>query len=150
MRTNALAAYLMASIAATPAHALCVYDGQLYAKTTVAQEFRDARWVVVARVEREDVHYGGASNWIIYRLRTVKPFKGAPAKRPRLFTFQDSGGFYPDVGADYLLFLNPPSPEVPSSLGSVVEVNYACGQSRPWRDLSSADRRILTRLAARR
>ena len=55
-----------------------------------------------------------------------------------------------DRNADYLLFLAPPSRDVPAAVSNVVEVNYACGQSRRWRNVSRADRKLLDRLAVRR
>jgi len=34
----------------SPADALCIHNGELYAKTTLEQEYREARWGVRARV----------------------------------------------------------------------------------------------------
>ena len=65
-----------------------------------------------------------------------------------LFTFRDSGGFYLDKGAihdlggEYLLFLNPLAigRQSPQAARGATEVNYACGQSKPWRDVSAPER----------
>jgi hypothetical protein len=143
-------AVLAAATAAAPAGAFCYYGGRMNAKTTVAEEYRDARWAVRATILSADEHWrkdaGGDESWVVYRLRITARFKGPPARGLRLFSFHDSGGFYPDIGGDYLLFLDPPSQILPGGVRHVVQVNYACGQSRPWREIRLADRR---RLAAR-
>jgi hypothetical protein len=38
------------AVAGSSARALCTYKGQMYAKTTLAEEFADAKWVVRAKV----------------------------------------------------------------------------------------------------
>ncbi|QDZ08684.1 hypothetical protein FPZ24_15420 [Sphingomonas panacisoli] len=148
MRAIPLLLALTALAAAAPAQAACVYRGTANAKTTLAQEYRDATWVVLARVEAVQPLPTGGRGAVIYRLRTVTPFKGVPSAHPRLFAYKDSGGFYPTVGADYLLFLNPPPSDLPRASMGVVDINYACGQSRPWRAVSAADRQRLAAAAA--
>lgn len=140
------------------AQALCIHNGELYAKTTLDQEFREARWVVRARVL-------SASNWedseadgTLYRLQVVDSFKGELPEQFAFSTERNSGGFYlendsgvPDVGTEYLLFLvaNPRnelgSPAVRASLW----VNYPCGQSRRWSAVASDDRSELAALSSR-
>lgn len=144
----AFLACLAAAVVATPAEALCVYNRQLYARTTIPQEFRDSKWVIRGRIERERRHYSDADeSWFVYDVRPVKSFKGGPKSRFRLFTYLDSGGFQPDVGIDYLLFLDPPMQDQTRGARGVVEINFSCGQSRPWREISAVDRRLLARLA---
>ncbi len=142
---------LVALAAAAPARAFCQYGGRMNATTTIAEEYRDARWAVRATILSASNHWGKGdgqdASWVVYRLRIVSRFKGPRAgELRRLFTYRDSGGFYPDIGADYLLFLDPSSQILPRGVRDVVQVNYPCGQSRPWREIRLADRR---RLAAR-
>jgi len=146
----------VASLLATPAHALCIYDGKMYAKTSLAQEFRDAKWVVKAKVEAGDYHWANyGPSWTIYTVRVLTRFKGPQVATFRLFTYRDSGGFYldkggdPDLDVDYLLFLDPATQTLPHSVTNVVQVNYACGQSKRWSDLTPADRGAIVRLARR-
>lgn len=127
------------------------------------QEFRDSRWVVRARVTSADDHWSDEEeSWTLYRLTVVQSFKG---KLPRHFTFfteRNSGGFYMDrpwvalpkghdIGGEYLLFLNP-LPHYrgrPAVSAGATFVNYSCGQSRPWSEVSGSSRRLLERLATR-
>lgn len=106
---------LFACVLATPARALCIHNGRLYAKTSLAQEFRESRWVVRAHVVAADYHWSDEDeSWTFYRLRVVGAFKGPRLRRFTFFTTRDSGGFYldadggtPDLDHDYLLFLQP-------------------------------------------
>jgi len=146
----------VAPLLATPAHALCIYDGAMYAKTSLAQEFNDAKWVVKAKVEAGDYHWANyGPSWTIYTVRVLSRFKGPPVATFRLFTYRDSGGFYldngtdPDLDSDYLLFLDPATQTLPHGVTNVVQVNYACGQSKRWSDLTPADRGTIARLARR-
>jgi hypothetical protein len=66
------------------------------------------------------------------------------------FTWRDSGGFYLDRGAahdfggEYLLFLVAPAPgETPAPPPHTTGVNYNCGQSRPWNQVSARTLRDL-------
>jgi hypothetical protein len=146
MRSATFIIGLTALAVATPANAACVYRGKLNAKTSLAQEYRDAVWVVRAQVQGVQPLPSAGPKAVIYRLRTVTGFKGAPSGHMRLFAYRDSGGFYPTVGGDYLLFLNPPPSDLPRAGMGVVDINYACGQSRPWRAVSPADRhRVATK-----
>ncbi|MXO60372.1 hypothetical protein GRI89_12565 [Altererythrobacter salegens] len=141
----------------TPAHALCVHNGILYAKTTLGQEFREARWVVRARVLSSTSWEDSETNGTVYRLQVVERFKG---KLPGQFAFsteRNSGGFYldndsggTDVGGEYLLFLvpNPRSASGPSLVRNSYWVNYSCGQSRRWSAVASADRTELAALSS--
>ncbi len=137
-------------------HALCIYKGQMYAKTTLSQEFFDAKWVVRVKVIAADNHWSDEDeSWTLYHLQVVTAFKGKPQSRIELFTYRDSGGFYldrgmnADLGGDYLLFLDPVSNQekVPAAARNATEVNYACGQSKAWSEVSSADQEHLTDLS---
>lgn len=155
-----LIAALLSLAPLTSAKALCVYRGDLYARTTSDQEFADARWVVKARV-LSAINGGGTGDvepWTLYRLEILTTFKGALPERFTLFTERNSGGFYldraggrPDVGADYLLFLNPldRSAGAPEAARGAVKVNYSCGRSRPWAEVGAAEIQLLETLAGR-
>ncbi len=137
----------------SPSYALCSYKGVLYAKTTVAQEYVDATWVVRARVISADYHWSeDGESWSSYNLRPLENFKGKLPKQFTVFTERNSGGFYmdaggasPDLGAEYLLFLQPMPSSKSSPLaarGSLI-VNYSCGQSKRWKELVSTDVKLL-------
>lgn len=142
------------------ARALCIHNGELYAKTTMTQEFAESRWVVRARVASQTD--GQVANdgmpWTIYHLEVLETFKGTPPSRVKNFTWRNSGGFYlePESGrqsppGEYLLFLVPApiTDESPrEALGSVV-VNYSCGQSKAWSELGGGDIAELHRLSGR-
>lgn len=156
-------------LASSPAAALCSYHGVDNAQTSLAQEFADARWVVRARViDAQDgiVERGkpdAGMGYTVYTLAVIHVYKGHAASRIRFFTERDSGGFYMDrawvplpkghdIGGEYLLFLNPvaayrgqPAAEVNAAF-----VNYACGQSREWAQVSTRSRQLLTGLAGKR
>lgn len=159
MTRPVLALALTLALAAAPstAHALCIYKGELYARPTLAEEFHDARWVVRARVLSASDHVvEGEEPWTEYRLEVREAYKGTPPERLRFFTHRNSGGFYldndagPDIGGDYLLFLNPtPSaPDIPAAARGSVSINYSCGVSRPWAEIPEGARAELVRLAA--
>jgi hypothetical protein len=125
-----------------PLHALCIYKGQLNAKTTLRQEFEGARWVVRAKVADQQTHWVNdqdsyEDSWTIYQLKIDAVFKGTPPPDLRLFTFQNSGGFYLDVAPnEYLLFFNPveKTSEYPDEAKGAFEVNYpaasrGCGRT---------------------
>lgn len=152
----------LALLIATPAPApvLCFYDGELYAKTTVEQEFADSAWVGRVRVMSGQEHLPPDDSeeepWILYRVQVVETFKGRAATELSVFTQINSGGFYldretgPDVGGEYLLFLNPGEPPlIPAEAQDAMVVNYSCGQSGLWREVSAAGRRTLARLKSR-
>ena len=155
---------LVAAVAGSPAHGLCIYHGVDNAKTTLAQEFRDSRWVVRAKVlSARDRWLDQGDSWTTYELEVVRDYKGAPPKRLRFFTYRDSGGFYMDrpwvdlpaghdIGGEYLLFLDPfPAQRgAPRAAKGAVFVNYTCGVSRRWAEVRQSDRRLLVRLARSR
>jgi hypothetical protein len=141
---------------ASPSYGLCSYHGELYAKTTLSQEFADLRWVVRAKVIAADDHWSDDDvSWTIYRLSVLTAFKGTPPSRISLFTYRDSGGFYldkgmsNDFGGEYLLFLNPTSikEKIPAAALGTTMVNYACGQSKLWSEISDVDQTNLTALS---
>jgi hypothetical protein len=141
------------------AQAFCSYGGRLYARTTAAQEYDDARWVVRARVIGGKDWETADTNGTLYRLRPIETFKGKLPASFSLSTERNSGGFYldgasgrHDVGGDYLLFLNSAQAGSvgPPSVRSALRINYSCGQSRPWREVSPSAQTTLRRLRDRR
>jgi hypothetical protein len=154
-----VAAVFALGILSSPAHALCSYRGEPDVRTTLRQEFQDARWVVRARVLSASDHWSDeGDSWTVYRLKVRRTFKGSPAKRLTFFTFRDSSGFYldrgskRDIGGEYLLFLNPAGRSRPAGLkaADLVDVNYTCGQSQPWSDVTPDERRSLGVLSGHR
>ena len=144
---------------ACPANALCIYRGVGNAKTTLEQEFRDSRWVVRAHVVSADYHWSDKDeSWTLYRLKVVESFKGTLPNRFTFYTERNSGGFYmdgdgavPDMDGDYLLFLTRlPLPGNPPAARGALWVNYNCGQSKSWSQVSKADLKRLRSLATRR
>ena len=143
------------------ADAVCFYKGNGNARTTIAEEFHDARWVVRAKVSQASDHFPDAGDaWTLYRIDVLHSYKGSPARHLRFFTFRDSGGFYMDrawvplparhdIGNDYLLFLNlwSEQKDLPPEAKGAVFVNYSCGMSRPWAKVSVADRERLNKLS---
>lgn len=159
----------LTALCASPASALCSYNGVDNARTTVAQEFADSKWVVRARVvsakdgtvERGKPDEG--ATYTRYGLEVIHAFKGRPPHRMAFFTERNSGGFYMDrawvplpkghdLGGEYLLFLNP----IPAFTGRPIPaagatfVNYSCGQSRAWSSVSRPSRQLLNRLSLNR
>ncbi len=158
--TFALAAAGLGSAVPTAAHAVCFYKGELYYKTTLREEYEDARWVVRARMIEETnswdrvkvpVSEPEEAPWTIYRIEVLETFKGDAPQTMTVFTLRDSGGFYlePRVGEatveEVLLYLVPTQsgPDVPSQAAGSASVNYSCGQSRPWSEVSQDDREAL-------
>jgi hypothetical protein len=139
------------------AHALCSHNGELYAKTTLGQEYREARWVVRARVLSASSWEDSETNGTLYRLQVLHRFKGELPEQFAFSTERNSGGFYldndsggPDVGGEYLLFLVPnPRALGPPVVRNSLWVNYNCGQSRRWSAVASADRTELAALSSR-
>lgn len=156
----ALFATIALLFSSVPAQAFCQYQGTLYAKTTLEQEYRDARWVVRARVVREQAYDSEACHDCpgrLYNLEVVHRYKGDIAQKFSFYTQQNSGGFYLDQGADaigseWLLFLNPGPWGVndPPAARSAAWINYSCGQSKKWNAVDSRQRAELMRLASSR
>lgn len=160
MKLVATIAAVAVSLAAQRAHALCIYNGEDNAKTTIGQEFKDSKWVVKAKVVAAEDHFSDEDeSWTLYRLEVEHAYKGRPPQRLRFFTTRDSGGFYMDkawvrlpaghdFGGKYLLFLNPwpTRKDLPPQAKGAVFVNYSCGVSGPWSKVSSADRERLSAL----
>lgn len=126
----------------------------MYAKTTLAEEYRDSKWVVRVKVLAADSHSSDVDeSWTLYRVQVVTAFKGRPPLHLQVFTYRDSGGFYldkgmnPDLGGDYLLFLTPVASHVPASASRAFEVNYSCGQSKLWEQTTPTQRKTLSILA---
>ena len=147
---------VLLGIMTTHARAFCSYHGNMYAKTTIEQEFADSQWVVRAKVIAADNHWSDEDeSWTIYRLQVLSTYKGKPRERIEMFTYQDSGGFYLDkgmsanLGGEYLLFLDQISQRdtKPIAARGALEVNYPCGQSKEWKSVSEAERRRVTMLS---
>lgn len=154
-----LIAAILSLTAAPAAQALCIYNGELYARTTAQREFADSPWVVRARLISA-VSGGPTAEidpWTVYRLEIVTAFKGDPPREITVFTERNSGGSYmdrgsegPDIGQEYLLFLQPldAGRNRPVAAHGALRVNYSCGQSRPWREVDAAAQDALAALAA--
>lgn len=155
-------AALTAALPASGANALCIYGGKhfteakdgdgsdrgLYATTTLADEFLDSTLVVKGTV-LSSRNIGLDANGTIYRIRIDRTFKGKAPAVITDYTDRDSGGFYLGEGGEgpgYLLFLNPISRTRKFAPGAY-EINYSCGQSRPWANVSLKDREKLTGLS---
>ena len=141
------------------AHAFCYYHGKFNVVTSIGQEFRDARWVVRARVLSAKYVTTDDDSWVSYRLKVVRTLKGRMPATFTFFTTYDSGGFYMDNGMqsadrseDYLLFLVPfpRNSDHPKETRGAYWVNYNCGQSQPWPRLKPGQVRLLEQLATRR
>lgn len=151
------------------ADALCLYRGVDNARTTIRQEYVDALWVVRARViSANDGEFEAGSpdagmRWTLYRLHVVHAYKGRPPQRFTFFTGRNSGGFYMDrpwvplpsghdIGGEYLLFLvpDPRRRTNPPAARLAMWVNYNCGQSKPWAEVTRAEVRRLETLSRRR
>lgn len=158
--------FLLTGLLTAPAQALCGYGGVEYAQTTLSQEFKDARWVVKAKVVGAQNHFSDdepGAPFTLYQLEVLEIFKGRPEKTLRFFTYRNSAGFYfetygfrgnhggeyrPDIDGEYLLFLNPlvPTKSDPAATRGAVFVNYACGQSKRWDMVSAAEQAKLKAL----
>ncbi len=160
MKLAAITTAMGVLFAPPAARALCIYNGEYNAKTTVAQEFKDSRWVVRAKVLAARDHFSDTEDsWTLYQLEVRHAYEGHPTKHLRFFTTRDSGGFYMDrawvrfpaghdIGGEYLLFLNPwpRRHDLPVQAREAVFVNYSCGVSGTWAQTSRSDRRLLSAL----
>jgi hypothetical protein len=132
------------------AQALCSYGGELYAKTTLSQEFRDSNLVVRGQVVSEhNWHHPGAfGDWgTLYRVKVLRTLKGSELKEIRYYSERNSGGFYLDRGKVYLLFLDVARHREAWEPQGAYDVNYSCGQSQEWSRLSANDIAQLTRFS---
>jgi len=141
------------AVSAAPASALC-------SGAPLQQEFREADVVVRATLVGElnvwddepsksfQAQWGNGAPIVLYRLKVVETFKGKPGSRIRFFEERNSGAFYLDVDKEYLLFLNRVRPYRgrPSAAAGAMEVRYACGQSKPWKEVPVTTRRKLRSL----
>src|ERR1700722_8653622 len=83
------------------AHALCIYQDKLYAKTTLEQELQDSSLVVrgdVLSTQDISIHDTDESLGVLYRIKIDQSFKGKPPAVLTYYSRRDSGGFYLDVG----------------------------------------------------
>ena len=152
---------LAAAGAAGQAQALCIYRGELYAKSTITGEFRESSMVIRGTVlenhrifpideDDPDLEY-----LVIARVRVERTFKGQAPREILLMSEQNSGGFYVDEGRSYLLFLHRPArpgwtrgyrPDQTAFVARYPRprfINYSCGQSMLWSELSARKRRAL-------
>ena len=127
------------------------------------QEFREADVVIRATLVSElnvwddepsasfRAQWGDGGIVVLYRLKVLEIFKGKPGSRIRFFEERNSGAFYLDADKEYLLFLNyiRPSNGRPAAAEGAVEVRYACGQSKPWREVQPATLKALRSLRAK-
>ena len=145
----ALVAFTGWASLAAPAHALCVYKNILYYETTLQEEFADAPFVVKAKVlstHDDNKILTKDGDWgTYYRLEIEQVFKGNPSHILIDYTERNSGGFYLDVGKEYLLFLGP-APKGENAPSGTVMVNYSCGQSREWAKVSQKEQTKLADL----
>ena len=139
---------------ALEAKALCIYHGRLYAKTTLEQEFRDSALIVRASVISSRDTFEDDEPGVVYSIKIDHWYKGKSPIAIKDFSERDSGGFYLEVGSEYLLFLNPISNERAAEnpnwkrvAPDAMMVNYSCGQSRPWADVPPIDRPKLETLS---
>jgi hypothetical protein len=161
-------AAILTLAAPTGARALCLYngkhftksvapefDGRLYAKTTLTDEFQDAALVVKSTFlsnRNLESHNRNEDSGVVYRVRVDQTFKGSAPRTLLIYSNRDSGSFYLGEGgksSEYLLFLDPlarghwANKLVPGAY----EVNYSCGQSQEWRKVSPDDKAQLANLA---
>lgn len=143
MKSSLLAAFALLASAA-PAHALCVYHGELYGQSTLQGELAESPLVVKATVTDDRwIQPWGENGEVgsLYTLRVEQTFKGVAAPTITVFTERNSGGFYLDTGETHLLFLTPSHrPIWRPHVADAYRVNYNCGQSRPWAEVPAADR----------
>ena len=147
------------ALSPSAAAALCSYDGVYNAKTSVSQEFRDAQWVVRVHILSADYHWSDEDDsWTVYRLKAVRVYKGKMRSDFNVFTYRDSGGFYmdgngavPDLDRDYLLFLVSDAwlNTAPRAARGALRVNYSCGQSKLWADVTDKEQAQLRWLSRR-
>jgi len=152
------------AILPSPAAAICYYNGKFDVRTTIPQEFADSKWVVRIRVlsAKDGIFRAGTdeeTSWTTYKIRVIRSYKDKAPKELTFFTERNSGGFYMDrpwlklpaghdVGGEYLLFLNPNAwSGTNAAPKSSVFVNYPCGQSKAWREMSPWSRRLLDNLS---
>lgn len=138
----------------SPAAAICT-------GASVDREYRTADVVVRAAVTAETrvtddepspeyrARWGEYSPVMLHRLRVVEVFKGRPGPTINLFQEVNSGRFDVDMGTEYLLFLSyyTPSTRRPTAARGAMYVRFACGQSKPWRDVTRSARARLSAIS---
>jgi hypothetical protein len=161
-RALALSMTLLATAGvAGQAQALCIYRGELHGKSTITGEFRESSLVIKGTaVETHDIQpvdpdRSPLDSYAIARIRVDKVFKGVAGREVLLISERNSGGFYVDPGVQYLLFFNPPErpgwskgydPAAIAKLQLLPRprlINFSCGQSAPWGEVSAAKRKVL-------
>jgi len=146
-----ITAFVMVLWGAPQSLALCIYNGDFYAKTSLEQEFRDSSLVIKGKVlSNRDITIPDTDEdvGVVSRVQVASVFKGKAHKIVTYYSRRDSGGFYLDKGTDYLLFLDPiRTTEWAKDYPGAMVVNYNCGQSEPWGEVSAPDREQLRRLS---
>jgi hypothetical protein len=152
-----LLALLLLVLHASPAWTAC-------SGASVDQEYREADVVVRARVLAGRRIHGGdepsrtwRARWgeytpvMLHRLRVSQVFKGQPGPSINLFQEVTSGRLEVDVGQDYLIFLSyiRPYRSRGSAARGAMYVRYACGQSRPWQQVTPRTHARLRALSRR-
>lgn len=135
---------LVVGCSAQSANAVCIYHGKLYAKTIVSREFKDSPLVVRARLFSSKIIPGDDSKDTDDTdediLSVVKLFKGKSPEKLFYYSEHNSGMFPIDAGKDYLLFLSPvPAGAYGKTSPAGFNVNYECGQSKPWDQVTPLD-----------
>ncbi len=107
------------ALAASPVHALCIYNGVDNATTKIPQEFRDSKWVVRAKLVSARDHWSDVlDSWTIYAIDIKNIIRVRQQDGHSSLPVPDSGGFYMDqpwvplprghdMGGEYFLFLDP-------------------------------------------
>lgn len=161
-RALALCMVMLATVgAASQAQALCIYRHELYGKSTITGEFRESSLVIKGTViETHDIQpidpdRSPLDSYAVARIRVDEVLKGAAGREVLLISQRNSGGFYVDAGVQYLLFLDPPvsagwskgyGPKAVAEVQALPRprfINFSCGQSAPWSEVSAAKRRVL-------
>ena len=158
MRLSTIGLLTFAAVGSTcfgnACQAVCIYDGKLYSKTTIEQEFKDASLVIRAKVVSSLIINIGdheKDTGLVDRIKIHRLIKGRVSETITYYSRRDSGGFYLDPGVEYLLFLQPISAtEWSHDKPGAMVVNYSCGQSRPWIEVSGPERDRLRLLALQR
>ncbi|WGM37364.1 hypothetical protein [Caulobacter sp. NIBR1757] len=161
-RALALCVTILAAVGgASQAQALCLYRGEFHGRSTITGEFRESSLVIKGTVIEThdippvDVDHSELDSYAVARIRVDEVFKGQAGQEVFLISERNSGGFYVDAGVQYLLFLDPPvradwskgyEPAEVAKVQSLPRprfINYNCGQSAPWVEVSAAKRKAL-------
>ena len=115
----------------------------VYRNPSVADEFKDAAFVVTGRVLSErnisspDDPEG--FEWTVYTVKVLETFKGKPQRTIHLVSENSSARFYMDTGESYLMFVRQ-SPAVVMAGQERLPTDYVdnCGNSALIKDAEPA------------